>query len=90
MPVGSSRHVCRRREEGTEPELCQRLGQALLRQAAIQLAVCPGLCAPTLPGGPLRWVASPDWGEHLLLSPGVTGAPQGPRCVCAQSDGKVG
>lgn len=25
MPPGSSRHICRRKREGTEPKLCQHL-----------------------------------------------------------------
>lgn len=61
VPPGSSRHVCRRRGEGTEPELCQHLDASL----AVQLGVCPGLSP---------WVgASSEQGEPLLLSPRVAG-----------------
>lgn len=70
MPLGSSRHVCRRRGEGTEPELCQRLDASFA--LAIQLAVCPGLCSHP-PRGSLWWASSPEQGKPLLLSPCVAG-----------------
>lgn len=74
MPPYRSRHVCRRRKGKGESLSCANAWtQALLPQAAMQLTLCPGLCAPIHPMGPFRWVASPEQGEPLLLSPRAAG-----------------
>lgn len=59
--------------KGQSPSCASAWTQALLPQAAMQLALCPGPCAPTHPMGPFRWEASPEQSEPLLLSPRVAG-----------------
>lgn len=41
MPLGRSGHVCRRKGEGTEPELCQRLDMSFA-----QASSRPARCVP--------------------------------------------
>lgn len=57
MPLGSNRDVCRRKGEGTEPELCQHL-DASFAQASSSSARCVPRTVP-LGGGPALSRASP-------------------------------
>lgn len=64
MPLDSSRHVCRRKRERTEPELCQCLDVSFAQASGRPACCVPRTVLPLTP-----WVPSGGWLVRSRVSP---------------------